>query len=537
MFYSNVKPQCVIGRFPCRTATEAAIMVKKIIELEDPSVADYSGWRNRALLVADDDMQGDEYDGIMRLNPHHKSSEKVADTIWSKWPSMDVRKAYLFEYEWNAAKEKPGATLAILNEINNGVAYVNYFGHGAEVLWADEHVLRKENISSMTNRKQYPLVSSFSCDVGRFDIPGEDCLSAALVKTEGAGAIAAISSTRLAYASENEVLAIDFYENLFDSSKTCIGDAYFRAKVINLSSGHKAYSLLGDPSIQFVKTDKTIDLNVYNKDNKVIDSIAALEQIVIKGSIKNSALLTDVSYGSAQVPAYVKISLFNAPDTTSRKDGGAIDERYLMPGTPEFIGKTAVVNGVFEQTVNIHKNITYDKSGILLTAYAWKEGSEDIATGVNKKLIFHGTKIDSTKATDTIGPTISIRPVYDNTNMSSENMSLTDKVVTMLPFSLQIDLYDESGIDVSGSGPDEGLIFDIPGIINRKTINNKFQFKEGDFRQGSASIEIEENEINPGTYELDVYARDLVGNISLRKIDLEVTNKEEIKLGQVLNYP
>jgi hypothetical protein len=107
----------------------------------------------------------------------------------------------------------------------------------------------------------------------------------------------------------------------------------------------------------------------------------------------------------------------------------------------------------------------------------------------------------------------------------------------MLPFSLQIDLYDESGIDVSGSGPDEGLIFDIPGIINRKTINNKFQFKEGDFRQGSASIEIEENEIKPGTYDLHVYARDLIGNISLRKIALEVTEKEEIKIGQVFNYP
>ncbi len=536
-YQDDTKPQCVIGRFPCKTATEAAIMVKKIIELEDPAAADFSGWRNRALLVADDDMQGDKYDGIMNTNPHHKSSEKVADTMWSKWPSMDVRKAYLFEYEWNAAKEKPGATQAILNEINNGVAYVNYFGHGAEVLWADEHVLRKENIASMTNRKQYPLVSSFSCSVGKFDIPGEECLSAALVKADGAGAIAAISSTRLAYASENEMLALDFYKNLFNASKTCIGDAYFRAKVISVSSGNKAYSLLGDPSIQFVRPDKTIDLGVYTKDNNVVDSIAALEQIVIKGTVKNKALVTDAAYGSEQAPAYVKISLFNAPDTTSRKDGGLKDERYLMPGTPVFIGKTVVVRGTFEQTVYMPKNLSFDKPGVLLTAYAWKDGVEDVAIGVNKKLIFHGTRIDSTTGTDTIGPKISIRPVYDNANMSSVNMSLTDKIITMLPFSLQIDLFDESGIDVSGSGPDEGLIIDIPGIINRKTINNKFQFKEGDFREGAASIEIEENEIKPGTYELHVYARDLIGNIALRKFALEVTEKEEIKLGQVLNYP
>ncbi len=536
-FQYGARPQSVIGRFPCKTTAEAAIMVKKIIELEDPTVADYSGWRNRALLVADDDMQGDSYDGIMNSNPHHKSSEKVADTMWSKWPSIDVRKTYLFEYEWNAAREKPGATQAILNEINNGVAYVNFFGHGAEVLWADEHVLRKENISSMANRKQYPLVSSFSCSVGKFDIPGEECLSAALVKADGAGAIAAISSTRLAYASENEMLALDFYKNLFDASKTCIGDAFFRAKVISVSSGNKVYSLLGDPSIQFVRAEKSIELGVYKKDNSAIDSIAALEQIVIKGTVKNKALATDAAYGSEQIPAYVKISLFNAPDTTSRKDGGVRDERYLMPGTPVFIGKAAVVKGAFEQTVYMPKNLSFDKPGVLLTAYAWKDGVEDIATGVNNKLIFHGTRIDSTAGTDTVGPKISIRPVYDNANMSSVNMSLTDKITTMLPFSLQIDLFDESGIDVSGSGPDEGLIVDIPGIINRKTINNKFQFKEGDFREGAASIEIEENEINPGTYELHVYARDLIGNIALRKFALEVTEKEEIKLGQVLNYP
>jgi hypothetical protein len=208
-----------------------------------------------------------------------------------------------------------------------------------------------------------------------------------------------------------------------------------------------------------------------------------------------------------------------------------------MPGTPVFIGKSPVVNGVFEQTLYIPKNITFDKSGVKLTAYGWKEGTEDIATGVNKKLVFHGTVIDNTNGNDTVGPIISIRPVYDNANMSSENMSLTDKVVITLPSSLQIDLYDESGIDVSGSGPDEGLIFDIPGIINRKTINNKFQFREGDFREGSASVEIEKNEINPGIYELNIYARDLIGNSSLKKISLEVTEEEEIKTGQVFNYP
>ena len=115
-----------------------------------------------------------------------------------------MKKVYLYEYEWDNAWEKPEASRAIINEINNGVGVVNYFGHGSDNLWADEHILRNEDISSMYNSRRYPVVLSFSCSVGKFDIPGVECLSEAFVKAKNAGAVAAVSSTRLAYANSNE---------------------------------------------------------------------------------------------------------------------------------------------------------------------------------------------------------------------------------------------------------------------------------------------------------------------------------------------
>jgi hypothetical protein len=538
---NSAKPQLVIGRFPCNTRTEADVMVTKVVEMEDPQEADFGAWRNRAMFVADDDMQGNDYDEIMYSNPHYASSDKVVDLAGSKWPSLDIRKTYLFEYEWNAAREKPGATQAILNEFNNGVAYVNYFGHGADDLWADEHVLKINDISSMTNNKQYPFVSSFSCDVGRFDVPGEECLSGALVKAQSAGACATISSTRLAYASENEALALSFYSNLFDSSETVIGAAYFMAKSYNVSSGHHSYALFGDPSLQFVCPGKKISLQVTTlsstQSDSLIDTMQALQQIKITGSVQKNDQTIDSDFGNGTIPAYVNVGLFNAPDTTSRKDGGAKDERYLMPGTSVFLRATAVHNGKFEQTFYLPRNLSFDKPGVKLTGYAWKETVRDVAMGVNNNLLFHGSYSGEDVNDDTTGPRISVRPVYDNASLKTEDFSFTDKITSLLPLNFKIDLYDESGIDVSGSGPDEGLTYEVSGVFSKKTINSKFISKEGDYREGSASVEIEKNTIEPGSYELIISARDLRGNISLKKIALEVTSQEEIKLDHVFNFP
>jgi hypothetical protein len=147
-----------LGRLPCMTENEATVMVDKIIEIEDPLKADFGPWRNSMLLVADDDMQGTKYDIIN----HTGSSEKVAGCVDAERYSMNIRKTYLFDYEWNANGEKPEASRAIINEINNGVGYVNFFGHGSDVYWTDEHVLSPDIAPQLNNKKHYPLISSFS---------------------------------------------------------------------------------------------------------------------------------------------------------------------------------------------------------------------------------------------------------------------------------------------------------------------------------------------------------------------------------------
>ena len=100
-------PDMFLGRMPCHNAQEAAQMVDKVIQTEDPAVANIGGWRNRMLLVADDDMQGPIIDPIR--DPTHTSSSELIDVlVGTLAPAVDIRKVYLFDYPWDAQLETRG---------------------------------------------------------------------------------------------------------------------------------------------------------------------------------------------------------------------------------------------------------------------------------------------------------------------------------------------------------------------------------------------------------------------------------------------
>ncbi|NLL13029.1 MAG: hypothetical protein GX267_06480, partial [Fibrobacter sp.] len=452
----NGANQAIVGRISCNEKEEATNVVNKIIAMEDPEKADYSDWRNRALFVADDDWQGSNQDKI----GHHEQSDDAANAIEINNPSINIRKVYLFDYKWNSAGNKPEASKAIIDEINNGVGYVNYFGHGGMDKWADEDVLLNEDVQKIKNANRYPLISSFSCSVGRFDHPNEACLSSLLL-TGKYGSIVSLSSTRTAYASINAVLALNFYSMLFDPNTiNSIGMAFYKAKAKSSSSFSSAYAILGDPSIVIVRPTNSIKMEITDKAGKKIDTLMALQQVTVTGSVvdKNGRIISGFGSNGA---AFIQLGLFNAPEEAGRNDGGDdMSIRYIKPGRAVFMGRTQINNGKFQQTIQLPGNLTFDKEGVKLTGYAWREGKTEAATGYKNNLLFSGT--DTTmSASDSVGPQITMRPVHDHPEMSTEKMSFNDHIMVMDSLKCEIDLYDPSGIDVIGEGPDEGLNMEI----------------------------------------------------------------------------
>lgn len=110
-------------------------------------------------------------------------------------------------------------------------------------------------------------------------------------------------------------------------------------------------------------------------------------------------------------------------------------------------------------------------------------------------------------------------------------------MISLLPLKCEIELYDENGIDVTGTGPDEGLTMEIKGTLSRRNINHKFQFRDVDFRWGTAVVSFEEHSLPIGEHKLDITARDLMGNFSRRSFALVITEEQELILDQVFNYP
>lgn len=533
--YSS-KPSCAIGRITCETKEQAMAVVKKIREFEDPDIADFGAWRNRALFVADDDMQhGGEDDPIIGMTPHHVSSDYASDALSSVWESLDLRKVFLYEYPWDAAERKPAATRAILNQINDGVFFVNYFGHGSYYIWADEEALNLSDFGKLYNRKQYPLVSSFSCSVGKFDHPGVECLSGGLVKLENAGAIASISATRASYAYTNEKLAVNFYSQLMDSTRLIksIGAMFVKAKIASSSEANRTYIILGDPSIRIVNSARDVELEITDQKDSVLTEVKSMQLVKVKGRVLSGQGVTDEGYGAGRKPAYVQIGFFNPDDSVSRKDGGTRPMQYVLPGNPVFLGKTMVSNGRFEQTVLVPKKVSFNEPGVRLTAYSWVEGENDCGNGYRSDYIFNGSADAITN--DTTGPAVSVQMYVDT---SSAYVDSKDQIMVV-----QLSIYDPSGVDVMGTDPDDGLTMEIPGVILKRSINSNFQFKEGDFKSGTALVEIPVPSLSVQSNTLIITSRDLLGNLSVTKFPVDFTalkvagNELSPNLDNVFNFP
>ncbi|GBU21504.1 hypothetical protein R80B4_01397 [Fibrobacteres bacterium R8-0-B4] len=534
-YHPNMQHDCsyFIGRLPARSLSEANDMAEKIKEMEDPRVADFDAWRGRALLSADDDQQGATAD--YTNPPHTASSELVSRIISGGRPDIGLKKIYLFEYAWDERYYKPAATRALINEINSGVAIVNWFGHGSMNQIADEVLLSRENVSALDNRRRYPFFSFFSCSVGRYDQPGSESLAAALIKQPQGGGIAAIASAREVYANNNENLAVPFFSELFspqDDAELSLGGALVKAKMRYTTYDNRYYVLLGDPSMKIIGRGRGVEeLRITDTAGVPIDTLKALQRVIVKGraiGVRESD------------SAYAAITLFNPQqDSVRRKDGGRFDTvtTYSLPGSPVFSATKVRVgrDGMFEQPILLPMNLAFGKPGVKLTAYVWKEKEAAAGAGYRDGLVFYGS--ENADLSDKEGPKISVRPIYSSAAMDNAGLFVKNRITAQLPLTLEIKIEDESGINKIGGGPDEGISMEVKGALSKRSINHLFDFDTGSFTQGKAVLSFEENMLSGGIYDMIISAQDLLGNVSKLNMVWEVTDGSEIKLDHVINVP
>ena len=499
------KPDVAVGRLPARTPDEAKTLVDKIISYAQN---EYAGpWQNEICMMGDD---GND-------NSHMKTADKVATMIESTYPNYNVDKIYWDAYQRTSSStgySYPDVTRLIKQQLQNGALMMNYCGHGAAYAMSHELVMKLTDFESQQSN-YLPLWMTASCDIMPFDGQEENIGETVMLNSKGGG-IAFFGTTRTVYATYNEVMNLAFTKHVLTPGMA-IGEAVRLAKrelvekSSDLTCNKLQYTLLGDPALQ---------LNT-PRQKMVVDSIngmpatqgiklAAGSIVKISGHVElNNETDTDFN-------GIVTLSVRDAEETITcrlndRSSTGA-DKAFVYQDRTNYLyrGSENVTEGVFHFTFAIPKDISYTDGSGLMTLYAINADKTRSAHGENESFELIGS---STALTDSIGPS-----VYCYLN--SKNFKNGGKVNTTPYFIAE--LYDDSGINASGSSIGHDLELIIDGDMNQTyNLNNYFEYDFGDYRSGSIGFSIPQLSI--GTHKLLFRAWDILNNSTTTELLFEVS--------------
>jgi hypothetical protein len=226
-------PEVAIGRLPVTTPAELAAALAKIQAYEAEGAAP---WTGTAVVVADDPEGGFDFG--------HDS-----DTLASRLGGLAPNRLYL----------GPLSATQVHTELtsawSDGAAVVTYLGHGGIDRWAQESLFSIPDVASLGNGPRLPVVASLTCVIGRYEVPGFDCLASALVRQADGGAIGVWAPSGIANHADSLLLGQVFAEALWRDDVLTVGDACIRALAgFHTGGGNPAtaivYNYFGDPMVR-----------------------------------------------------------------------------------------------------------------------------------------------------------------------------------------------------------------------------------------------------------------------------------------------
>lgn len=528
-----------IGRFTVNSLQEANDMVNKVKYYCEPqsnssnSTNCCSGtngsnsilrdWRNVVCMISDD---GDN-------NMFFNDTEIMADTCEANNKNMNIVKIHSDAYaqiSTAGGQTIPGAEEAIKQQVEKGALLVSYIGHGGEVGWAHERILKVETINGWQNISRMPVFMTATCEFSRYDDHDRTSAGEYVILNPNGGGIASFTTTRLVYAGANEVLNKYFHSIFYDKingTPQRIGDIYYETKIKYVlgtggDANYRKFTLLGDPAVRLAMPQHQIITDSINsiEINSFNDTIKALSKVKIAGHIEdyNGQLLTGFN-GYVYPILYDKISdLMTLGDGTDN-----FPAPFQMWKNKAYKGKATVTNGKFSFELIVPKDIALQIGHARLSYYA-ENGTED-AQGYNEVPLIGGINTDATA--DNTGPTIDL---YMN------NESFVSGGITDANPSLYAKLFDENGINMVGSG----IGHNIEAVIDENTadaivLNDYYESDLNTYKSGKVSYPF--SSLKTGNHTLSLKAWDTYNNSNKTSIEFVVAKNEKMALDHVLNYP
>ena len=542
-------PQFAVGRIPVNTVQEANAYLQKVKNMGEAQ-ADFSFWRNRHLFVADDDVYPPPR--MIETMAHTMQSDTVADIVARADNSADIRKVTLFEFPLDNQGQKPLARQALINEINNGVSLINFFGHGSHSQLAHENIFNRSDINLLTNSKRYFVFLAFSCVVGYFGDPANEGLSELLVRAHRggvpSGAIATIAAVRISWPNENGNFANAFFRRFYNNAPVSVGNAFIAAK---LSQNIPTYAILGDPSHIPMQNRRIIEsgnIKILDEERREIDGpLKKMQNIIVRATLP---------IPNDGVSRRAEIILQNPEETSrSRRDGITLlpgnanwgaDVKYRLPGIIATRRSIEFRGNVAEIPLMIPPTIMEEIDGSAIRIHVHSETDNTIFSGAKtENLTFSGFDASNIDINDSIGPVILVQHITSDTpNNVTGDRIVIDGFSGGGEQTIRIRVSDASGVDIySSQSPGGGISVSIDRAMSRRQFgkdDSEVSLVNDDFREVSLTLPLRRSDFpSSGEYELTISARDILQNTTTRRfiLDIRSLGEEQYTIGNFFAYP
>lgn len=505
-----------VGRLPVKTLDEANQVVDKICTYMDNQVL--GKWKTQICFFADD---GDH--GL-----HVQTAESGAEKMRLENLDFVVNKIYLDAYtqEVSAAGESyPLAKNQFDNLLNKGMLFMNYSGHGGYNNITNELFMTMKDIQNMKNINQGFWFLA-TCSFSHFDAGITSAGEEAVLNPNG-GAIGTLSACRTVYATQNTIFNRNLCDTLFGHKDAfnyhmTLGEATRVAKNMTGRDANKmAYILLADPALRLkYPTDYQV------KTITDIDTLHALSVQTIKGYIETPDHDTATWFnGQVDITIYDKMQEITTRDNDETNESLKVKITYNDYPNTLFSGQTTVVDGLFEFTFMVPKDIRYNYGNGRITYYAYDTEAKEEGIGHFEDFVIGGSS--SVEIQDTIGPDI---------HMYINSPEFQDGGTTYEFPHFYANIYDENGINTVGTGIGHDLLMIVDGNPKHTyVLNDYFIASNNSYQQGQVSYKMPEME--EGAHTLTFRAWDLLNNSSTAMLNFQVVKGQDPQIQKVITYP
>lgn len=220
-----------VGRLPVRTDAELAAIIAKVLEFD---AKDYE----QTLLAATDKYDADQGVSFKTL------SDQLLQPLAGSWT---ITHADIETMGLSTAKQQ------VLDSLNDGSAFAQYFGHSSQTLWSFDRLLQISDVNGLQNQGRPAMVAQWGCWNNYFVDPQTSAMGVALLTAENRGAAAVLGASTWTTTADDVALGNRFLPMMGQPGRT-VGDVLVASKR-NLASAQPGlhlgaqwgWTLLGDP--------------------------------------------------------------------------------------------------------------------------------------------------------------------------------------------------------------------------------------------------------------------------------------------------